>query len=69
MKKLRRGRAKPVPAYDSYGVVDPAEDRAALERSVEQGFRAIKIKDRAGDVAWDVARVAGCGRLSGRRCG
>ena len=63
--ELLGGRAKPVPAYDSYGIVDPAEDRAALERSVEQGFRAIKIKIGTADLAWDVARVAGVREIVG----
>ena len=67
--ELIGGRATPVPAYDSYGIVDPAADRAALERSLEQGFRAIKIKIGARDLAWDVARVAGCARSSDRTCG
>ena len=63
--ELLGGRAKPVPAYDSFGIVDPAADRAALERSVEQGFRAIKIKIGVGDLAWDVARVAGVREIIG----
>ena len=52
------GRAAPIPAYDSYGVVDPVADAPALERSVEQGFRAIKIKIGVGDLAWDLKNVA-----------
>ena len=52
------GRAAPIPAYDSYGVVDPVADAPALERSVEQGFRAIKIKIGIGDLAWDLKNIA-----------
>ena len=63
--ELLGGQARPVPAYDSYGIVDPAADRAALERSLEQGFRAIKIKIGARDLAWDVARVAGVREIIG----
>ena len=63
--ELLGGRATPVPAYDSYGIVDPAADRAALERSLEQGFRAIKIKIGVRDLAWDVARVAGVREVVG----
>ncbi len=63
--ELLGGQAKPVPAYDSFGIVDPAADRAALERSLEQGFRAIKIKIGVGDLAWDVARVAGVREIIG----
>ena len=57
--ELLGGRVQPVPAYDSYGVVDLAEDSGSLEESVEKGFRAIKIKIGAADVAWDVANVGG----------
>ncbi len=56
--ELLGGQARPIPAYDSYGVVDPAEDRRALEESVEKGFPAIKIKIGVGDLAWDVENVA-----------
>ena len=57
--ELLGGVARPVPAYDSYGVVDPVEDRKDLERSLEQGFRAIKIKIGDGDLARDVEMVSG----------
>ena len=56
--ELLGGQAAPVPAYDSFGVVDPVKDAKALEDSVEQGFRAIKIKIGVGDLAWDVENVA-----------
>jgi len=56
--ELLGGSAVPVPAYDSYGVVNPVADRHALETSVEQGFRAIKIKIGVSDAAWDVNNVA-----------
>ena len=57
--ELLGGRPVPVPAYDSFGVVDPIQDRAALEASVSQGFRAIKIKIGASDLAWDLNNVSG----------
>ena len=63
--ELLGGQARPVPAYDSYGIVDPAADRAALERSLEQGFRAIKIKIGVRDLAWDAANVAGVREIVG----
>ncbi len=63
--ELLGGRAAPVPAYDSYGIVDPAADAAALERSVEQGFRAVKIKIGVADLAWDLANVAGVREVIG----
>ena len=52
--ELLGGAPKPVIAYDSYGIMDMPEDTAVLERSVERGFRAIKIKLGQGDVALDV---------------
>lgn len=42
--QLLGGDAVPVRAYDSYGMVDPVTDAPALRRSLQQGFRAIKIK-------------------------
>lgn len=62
---LLGGEARALPAYDSYGIVDPVEDRAALERSLEQGFKAIKIKLGGGSLALDVQRVAGVREIIG----
>ena len=52
--QLLGGTAAPVRAYDSYGFVDMPADTGVLERSVERGFDAIKIKLGEGDVARDV---------------
>src|SRR4029453_19347161 len=49
--ELLGGSPKPIRAYDSYGVVDPVADEKALCRSLEQGFRGIKIKGGDGDAA------------------
>ena len=57
--ELLGGEAVAVPAYDSYGIVDPVADAPALAQSVEQGFRAIKVKIGAGDLDWDVKNLAG----------
>jgi mandelate racemase len=56
--RLLGGEPSPIPAYDSYGVVDPLADRRVLERSLERGFRAIKIKIGDGGVDNDVDTVA-----------
>jgi len=56
--RLLGGEPSPIPAYDSYGVVDPKADRRALERSLERGFRAIKIKIGDGGIDNDVDTVA-----------
>ncbi len=53
--QLLGGTAMPVKAYDSYGIVDMPEDAGVLERSLERGFTAIKIKLGEDDVALDVA--------------
>jgi mandelate racemase len=57
--ELLGGSARPLPAYDSYGVVDPAADERALRRSLDQGFRGIKIKGGDGDAANDERVVKG----------
>ena len=44
---------RPIRAYDSYGAVDPVADEGALHRSLDQGFRGIKIKGGDGDLAND----------------
>jgi mandelate racemase len=50
---LLGGSPRPIRAYDSYGAVDPVADEAALRRSLDQGFRGIKIKGGDGDLAND----------------
>ncbi|WFU20213.1 enolase C-terminal domain-like protein [Bradyrhizobium sp. CB3481] len=63
--ELLGGSPKPIPAYDSYGVVDPVTDERALRRSLEQGFRGIKIKGGDGDAANDERVVKGVRALIG----
>src|SRR4029453_13263829 len=63
--ELLGGSPKPVKAYDSYGVVDPKADERALRRSLEQGFRGIKIKGGDGDAANDERVVKGVRALLG----
>jgi len=48
---------KPILAYCSHGIVDPAVDGAMIEASLSQGFRAIKIKIGDGDLAGDIAAM------------
>ena len=54
---LLGGAPRPLAAYDSHGMIDPASDLPLLRRSVESGFRAIKIK-LGGTLAQDLAVVA-----------
>ncbi len=51
--ELLGGSPRPIRAYDSYGVVDPTADERDQRRSLEQGFRGIKIKGGDGDAAND----------------
>lgn len=55
--RLLGGEARPVRAYDSWGLVDPARDAAALARSVERGFRGLKIKLGGGSLERDLATL------------
>ena len=50
---LLGGSPRPIRAYDSYGAVDPIADERDLRRSLDQGFRGIKIKGGDGDLAKD----------------
>lgn len=59
------GVCAPIPAYDSYGLVDLRADRHRLEESLARGFQAIKIKIGDGDLARDVAMVAGVRQIVG----
>lgn len=55
--QLLGGVIKPIPAYASYGVIDPNHDIALLESSLQQGFKAIKIKIGNGDLLQDAETV------------
>jgi mandelate racemase len=54
---LLGGAPRAIAAYDSFGIIDLKEDPKRLERSLAQGFRAIKIKVGGGDLLKDVAIV------------
>lgn len=62
---LLGGQAKPLKAYDSYGMVDPVQDAGALQHSVAQGFKGIKIKLGAADAMQDAAVVQAVRELIG----
>src|SRR6478672_12278333 len=62
---LLGGSPRPIRAYDSYGAVDPAADEKDLRRSLDQGFRGIKIKGGDGDLANDERVVAAVRALIG----
>jgi mandelate racemase len=57
LARVLGGAERPIPAYDSFGIIDIAADRADVERSAQRGFRAIKIKIGGGAIEDDVARV------------
>lgn len=62
---LLGGSPRSIPAYDSYGVVDPVADEKDLRRSLDQGFRGIKIKGGDGDAANDERVVRAVRELIG----
>lgn len=53
-----------LPAYDSYGIIDPAKDERQIIQSVASGFRAIKIK-LGGDLYKDASVVHAVRRMIG----
>ncbi|MFO1059400.1 MAG: enolase C-terminal domain-like protein [Dongiaceae bacterium] len=57
LARLLGAEPRPLPAYDSFGMVDPVADEGELRRSVESGFAGIKIKIGGGSLAQDVATV------------
>jgi mandelate racemase len=63
--ELLGGSPKAIPAYDSYGAVDPVKDEKELRSSLDQGFRGIKIKGGDGDAENDERVVAGVRTLLG----
>jgi mandelate racemase len=65
LAKLLGGSPRPIRAYDSYGAVDPIADEKALRRSLDQGFRGIKIKGGDGDLSNDERVVDGVRALIG----
>lgn len=62
---LLGGAPKPIRAYDSWGLVDPAHDAAALARSVESGFQGVKIKLGGADLGHDLKTVREVRRIIG----
>jgi mandelate racemase len=63
--ELLGGSPKPIRCYDSYGAVEADADEKELRRSLDQGFRGIKIKGGDGDAANDERRVKGLRKLLG----
>jgi len=63
--RLLGGQPRMLPAYDSFGIVDPVADERAIRQSLERGFRAIKIKIGEGDAEKDVATVGAVRRMVG----
>jgi mandelate racemase len=63
--RLLGGEPPPLPAYDSYGMIEPRVDARDLEASLAAGFRAIKIKLGEGSLARDVAMLEGVRAIIG----
>jgi mandelate racemase len=62
---LLGGAPTALPAYDSYGMIDPKADEKAILGSLESGFRAIKIKLGEGGVETDVSTARAVRSLIG----
>lgn len=58
LARLLGGSVTPLPAYDSFGMVDPRKDETAIFASLDRGFRAIKIKLGGGTLKDDVTVVS-----------
>jgi mandelate racemase len=56
--RLLGGSTAALPAYDSFGMIDPKKDERAIRASLDNGFRAIKIKIGGGTLADDVAAIS-----------
>ena len=65
LAELLGGSPRPIRGYDSYGVVDAVRDEKDLRRSLDQGFRGIKIKGGHGDLATDERMVKAVRALIG----
>ncbi len=55
--ELLGAEPKPINAYDSYGLIDPRAEEAEIRRSVDRGFRAIKMKIGGGGLSADIEAV------------
>jgi mandelate racemase len=62
---LLGGSAQPLAAYDSFGMIDPKADETAILASIENGFRAIKIKIGGGTLEHDIAAVSAVRSMTG----
>jgi mandelate racemase len=62
---LLGGSMTPLPAYDSFGMLDPKKDEASIRASLAKGFRAIKIKIGGGTLEQDIAVVSAVREMIG----
>jgi mandelate racemase len=63
--QLLGGEPRPIRAYDSYGFVDAKSDSGNIQRSLDKGFRGIKIKVGVGTLAQDVQSVSAVRQMVG----
>lgn len=55
--ELLGAELKPINAYDSYGLINPHAEEAEIRRSIDCGFRAIKMKIGGSALSADVEAV------------
>jgi mandelate racemase len=65
--RLLGGEPTPLPAYDSYGAIDPKADERAIAETLAQGFAAIKIKLGEGGLERDLDVVRAVRGMIGAR--
>jgi mandelate racemase len=59
------GSMAPLPAYDSFGMIDPKKDADAIRASLAKGFRAIKVKIGGGTLEEDIRVVSAVREIVG----
>jgi mandelate racemase len=62
---LLGGRPRPIPAYNSLGMIPPAEARDAAAKTVAAGFKALKVKIGWPTLAEDLAVVRAARKVLG----
>ncbi|WP_424965802.1 enolase C-terminal domain-like protein [Dinoroseobacter sp. S375] len=55
----------PLPCYDSHGIFDGQRDRALLEQSLQEGFRAVKFKIGNGTDGDDIRALTEITEIAG----
>ncbi len=63
--RMLGGEDRAIPAYDSFGVINPKQDAKDLESALRQGFNAVKVKIGGGELRRDLETVAEIRKIVG----